>query len=141
MKKVPALLPAVLYYALIFYLSDQPHVRIPISFPLIDKILHTVLYAGFGLCLSFALARFDRKTAAPRYALLILLGLVLGGLDEFHQSFVPGRSPDPADAAADVLGVLIGGMAYRRLSRTAFGRSRPGLFPPPEKSEADPPGI
>jgi hypothetical protein len=138
-KIIPALLPSVLYYALIYFLSAQSNVRIGLDIPMLDKILHTVLYTGFGFCLSYSLVRVDRKAAGPRLIILILLGAVLGGLDEFHQSFVPGRNPDAADAAVDVLGVLFGGLAFRRLGRTVFGRTRLHLYPSLDEVEAPPP--
>jgi VanZ family protein len=136
LKKISALLPSVLYYALIYGLSAQPNVRIGLDIPFLDKILHTMLYTGFGFCLSYSAARFDRKAAAPRFVVLLLLGAALGGLDEFHQSFVPGRNAEWGDAAVDVLGVLLGGLAFRRLGRTAFGKTRLRLYPPTDDAEA-----
>jgi hypothetical protein len=132
LKKLYALLPSVLYYALIYWLSAQPNIRIGLDIPFLDKILHTVLYTGFGFCLSYSAARFDRKAPGPRFVVLFLLGALLGGLDEFHQSFVPGRNADGGDAAVDVLGVLLGGLAFRRLGRTVFGKTRLRLYPSPD---------
>ena len=36
------------------------------------------------------------------------MGALYGGSDEWHQSFVPGRSPTLGDWVADVAGVVLG---------------------------------
>lgn len=105
MRKVSAFLPAALYYGLIYALSDRPIRGIPLLFPLQDKIFHFLLYAVFGLLLIRGVNRV-RAGKAVRFAVLVILGIAAAGLDEFHQSFVPSRTADWADAAADVLGVL-----------------------------------
>jgi VanZ family protein len=40
-------------------------------------------------------------------ALAVLMTAVYGALDEWHQSFVPGRFPERADFYADVLGAAV----------------------------------
>jgi VanZ family protein len=47
---------------------------------------------------------------SPRRAFLlaVVIGSLYGGTDEFHQSFVPGRTADPLDWVADTLGVALG---------------------------------
>lgn len=107
---------------MIFVLSAQPKVRLPLDFPLVDKVLHFILYAGFGLCLAFGISRWDRQGLRSRFGLLAILGIILGGLDEVHQLFVPGRSADIADAAVDVLGILAGGLIVRIWIRSPSGR-------------------
>lgn len=105
---------AVAYLALIFGVSSIPqsplsHTCIKVS----DKIAHMSEYAGFGLLLTVAFRNtLDR---APRWVLMVvvvLIGAVIGALDETYQLTVPGRDRDVLDWAADVLGTLIGtGMA------------------------------
>ena len=44
-----------------------------------------------------------------RWALLAAgLGVLHGGLDEYHQSFVPGRSASAMDVLVDSVGVTLG---------------------------------
>jgi len=45
---------------------------------------------------------------------------VLGGADELHQWFVPGRTSSWGDATADMIGSLLGA-----LIAVAIGRRRP----------------
>ncbi|NIW80004.1 MAG: VanZ family protein, partial [Calditrichae bacterium] len=43
----------------------------------------------------------------------IIIGIVYGISDEYHQSFVPGRFADVVDALADTLGIIIGVLLFR----------------------------
>ena len=71
----------------------------------VDKLVHLCEFGALALV-------FWRpvRDAAPRHpelrvaAVLFLFVTVNGVLDEFHQSFVPGRHASWADAAADALG-------------------------------------
>jgi VanZ family protein len=49
----------------------------------------------------------------------IVLGLcaIAGGLDEGHQSFVPGRVADPLDGLLDLLGAIAGVAFFHVLPR------------------------
>jgi VanZ family protein len=110
-------IPAVLWAAAIYVVSDQPSVSIP-SFRGADKVLHFGAYALLGFLLAHAASA---SGASPRWA--VPLGWLYGASDEFHQSFVPGRSMDPADWAADALGVLAGTFAYSRFQAWRRGRT------------------
>lgn len=46
---------------------------------------------------------------------VIVIGIV-GILDEYHQSFTPGRSGnDPYDWLADVVGGMVGALVFKRV--------------------------
>jgi len=73
-----------------------------------DKTAHMFLYTGFGFLLYFTL----KNSSSPvfrNYATLfaIILGLAYGATDEFHQSFVPGRTESIWDLFADGMGILL----------------------------------
>ncbi len=53
----------------------------------------------------------------------VVLASVYGVTDEFHQSFVPGRMPDPADWAMDTAGALTGAALALAVTRWRAGRS------------------
>jgi len=40
-------------------------------------------------------------------SLMLIVVMLYGGMDEFHQHFVPGRSVDVYDFLADTIGALI----------------------------------
>ena len=70
-----------------------------------DKLVHAGLYAVLGMALGFGRVR---SPMPPPHLVLILVGALYGATDEFHQTFVRGRSPDWADWLADVVGVASG---------------------------------
>ncbi len=104
-----AFLPAAIYAGILFALSAQanPFPFLPPEFLLQDKILHALAYAVLGALLVHG---FLGVGCSPRRALLLAVALAsfYGATDEFHQSFVPGRSPDPLDWVADTLGAALG---------------------------------
>ena len=52
-------------------------------------------------------ARFRGARAIP-HVMMVVIGAFYGASDEWHQRFVPGRSPSLGDWAADVAGVVLG---------------------------------
>lgn len=70
------------------------------------KTAHFCEYALLGFLWAAAL----KAQGASRQGMLLapLAGLVYAGADEWHQSFVPGRSPGLRDVAIDFCGVLAG---------------------------------
>ncbi len=123
-------LPVVGYAGLIFYLSSlsHPDEDLPSWFGAVnDKVIHTVEYGVLGILLY----RAFRWAAWPWWAAnawwLAILGAVLyGATDEIHQSFVPLRSADLADLAADTVGALTLTLGWRRYAErtAAAARSR-----------------
>lgn len=73
-----------------------------------DKAVHMILYAGFGFLLFYTVNNSSNPAFKNHaFLLVIIIGIIYGASDEFHQSFVPGRSASIWDLAADVLGVSI----------------------------------
>lgn len=112
--------PALLYMAAIFAASAQPTLPTP-DLDHSDKVLHFAAYAGLGGLLAYGAA-----PAALGPLPLIAIGSLYGASDEVHQSFVPGRSPDPLDWVADTLGVIAGVLAAHRY----FSRRRARAYAP-----------
>lgn len=96
----------IAYCGLIYYLSSQPALPAPMLFLHQDKIVHF----GFYFILGLIAWRFFGDYIQPR-AVLLVVSLSYcssyGLLDEWHQSFVPGRSADVADWAFDTLGAAV----------------------------------
>jgi VanZ family protein len=79
------------------------------SFPFRDKGVHFVEYGVLALLLAHAARLTWPRHHPARTASLALLATVLWGfLDEVHQGFVPGRSSDALDLAADAAGAVVG---------------------------------
>lgn len=104
---------ALAWAGLIFHESSQsrPLPFLPDAIFTHDKLLHLGAYAVLGALLAGALAR-TRVGALPRAAVVAaLLVSAYGVSDEWHQSYVPGRTADPWDWAADTLGGAAGATA------------------------------
>lgn len=97
---------AAAYGGLIFLASSRPEPLGIQHLPLFaDKAIHAAVYGGLSFVLWKALRGSLRDASARRVALLALgLTTLYGVSDEFHQSFVPGRSADVFDVAADAVG-------------------------------------
>ena len=121
----------------IFYESSQSHVELPaIGLPFfeIDKWLHMGAYAVWAFLFSTAF-RLTAPRLVPWAWLLIsvLAGLVYGASDEFHQLYVPNRSCDIFDWAADGTGALLGTLAHAAWHYRPFLRRTPR--PSPARAE------
>ena len=70
-----------------------------------DKDAHGFLYAGLAVLVLRALARASwRSVTLPLCILAVVVAAGYGATDEFHQRFVPGRTADLLDLAADTVG-------------------------------------
>jgi VanZ family protein len=114
-------LPPLGWAALITYFSSRTGQQLPRWEVMAhDKLLHAGEYGVFGFLLANALG-------LRVWWLAPLLGALFGVLDEYHQSFVPGRNGnDPGDMLADLCGATIGAFAFymfhrlrRRVKRSA----------------------
>ncbi|MFG1691601.1 VanZ family protein [Gemmatimonadota bacterium] len=97
--------PAAIWVAVLFFLSEIDGTSgLSWGFGW-DKVLHFLLYSILGATLAWGWARMRRQV--PHWA-VVSLGVVYGLVDEWHQSFVPGRSPSLGDALADLAGTVAG---------------------------------
>jgi len=116
--------PVVLYAGLVFWLSSQssPLPFLPEGIWSYDKLLHASEYAVLGLLLARAL-RAGGLSPARAFLGALLLGSLFGASDELHQSFVPSRSCDPRDWAADTAGAAAGAVLGARSLRPRRARA------------------
>lgn len=102
---------AVIVWAGVLYmLSAQPGTALPGGFPGMDKIEHAGYFTGGGMCflLGLRLAGLARRKGLA-ILLTVLFCSLVGILDEWHQTFTPGRSGnDVWDWLADTLGGFLG---------------------------------
>ena len=119
--------PVLLYAAAIFIVSGMSRPPLPRSVS--DKSAHTAAYAGFALLTLRAVAGGEwAGVTTGRCVMAAGLVVLYGASDELHQAFVPGRSADVRDLAADAAGAT-GGLAamwlLARLKRLRAVRSEP----------------
>lgn len=110
----------------IFVLSAQPTLPNPpgLNRELLSIAGHFGMYAVLAILVWWALAAFG-LTARQRIAIAFLVAMLYGVSDEWHQSFVPGRHPDPFDLLVDAAGAATGLAIVVRVARRW-----PRLFPP-----------
>lgn len=93
--------------------SGTSNPQLPGDFTVHDKLAHFLV---FGL-LATTLIRLPAFRAGRWWMLLICIAVpsAFGGLDEWHQSWVPGRVMDVMDWLADTLGAATAVLVYRYL--------------------------
>ena len=98
-------LPAPLIMLAIWYLSSQTSVPLPKNIFGVDKIAHCIAYGALSFAVSLWFTR-EQWRAHPWRTLLLVIAIAsfYGLVDEFHQSFVPGRDMSAWDWTADVAG-------------------------------------
>ncbi len=111
------ILGAVCYFGLISILSHIPGETLDgLDWNIWDKAAHFIAYFPLGFLAAMGMSRRPfRFTKMMTVIVGVVLVAALGAVDEFHQSFVPGRFVDSSDALADVLGGSLG---------VVFGSSR-----------------
>jgi VanZ family protein len=116
--------PVLLVMGLIFFFSSLPDPGGPPG-GISDKTAHVLIYAALGASLVRALAG-GRITAMTLTRILFAaaLGTLYGVSDEIHQHFVPPRTPDILDVAADAVGALVGAVLMTLLARLLLRRLR-----------------
>ncbi|GBF76231.1 hypothetical protein PA598K_04683 [Paenibacillus sp. 598K] len=126
-------LPALLWMGVIFWLSSRTGDQLGGIMPWFQKLLpfmqsfdwgHFVAYFILAFLLAYG---FGARALRWRVRLLVVLLCVLYGVsDEYHQSFVDGRTPDANDIRNDGIGALLAMLALSvpmiRRRWTRFGR-------------------
>lgn len=101
-------LPAVSLASAIWWLSSQSRIDTGLELGwwgvLLANSAHGVVFGALAALVHVALSSPGRR----RFAIAVLLVSVYGATDEFHQSFVPGRSPSVLDWWSDTAGAVVG---------------------------------
>ena len=93
--------------ALITYLSSRSQIPdLNQWFENADKVVHFFTYFVLGLCIQFTILSNLKIKYSYVIILVIIIGFAFAYIDEYHQSFVPGRDSSMDDFLADVLGIL-----------------------------------
>jgi VanZ family protein len=111
--------PLVAWMVLIYILSDQPdlpHASGAIADTVIKKGLHAAGYAVLAVLWRRALVA-HRVPRAAAWAFVLTVAYAV--TDEWHQTFVPGRTGRATDVAIDALGACAGLLVVgRRAARS-----------------------
>lgn len=115
MKRYLRFLPALIIVCVIWYFSDQPSLKSNFA-QVIDiflrKSAHMLEYMllYLSLFLAYAPCRVSHMTRATFHELqipVLTTGFYLALLDEWHQSWVFGRTATPQDIGYDSIGFLL----------------------------------
>lgn len=100
--------PALVWMGIIFFLSDRTADELGGWFPFLPDLNwgHLAGYLVLAVLVRFALKRTVATAWPGSWA--VLISLLYGVSDEFHQYFVPSRSPGVKDLAVDAAGALVG---------------------------------
>lgn len=116
-----AWIASALWMGVIFAFSSIPGGSMPAGS--YSGIGHFGGYLVLG-ALYFIALREDRSGWRAVF-LAVLLASAYSVTDEFHQWFVPGRVPDPADWAVDTAGALVGALIALGTTRWLARKSGP----------------
>lgn len=103
----------LLWAAAVWALSSRsdPQADLHWTWEIPDKVEHGIEYAAGGFLAHAAFSSVAGAAAvarrSPALAALVTCA-AWGAVDEIHQGFVPGRTTDPRDLVADVIGVAAG---------------------------------
>jgi VanZ family protein len=115
-------IPGIAWFFIVLYLTCLPGDKLPQinwmnSIPDFDKLVHIGLFGGltFLFCWPFYKSHFNNKKRL-QYFIKIAIAASLWGLTiEFIQKFyIPGRSYDLLDWAADSVGALVSFLFCRK---------------------------
>lgn len=71
-----------------------------------DKIAHFGVYFVLGVLISIAVISNSNKSNLIKIIIISLIGIFFAISDEFHQYYVPNRTPDVFDFIADIIGIV-----------------------------------
>lgn len=113
--------PVILYCCMIFGVSAIPGKQIPDTISVSDKLIHMSEYAILAILVARAVSQTSqRQWGLMCWVLAVAFVAFYGITDEFHQSYVLGRSSDLHDWVADLTGGGFGAAVYlfwKRISR------------------------
>jgi VanZ family protein len=107
-------LPAVVWMGVIFYLSSRTGESLNSLLPLFHLLFPQMqsfnwghFFAYFFLSCTYYWGFLPRASGWKIKVLVVLLCGLYGISDEYHQSFVPGRTPDGMDIRNDMIGAAL----------------------------------
>jgi VanZ family protein len=108
-----AKIPALLCSMGIYYFSSLPQAPfVMTTFQWQDKIFHFFAYFFYGATLALAVHYHLGKNVKKNIPWILIIGCLFALSDEFHQSFVPGRTSEIGDIIADCLGIGMAVLVY-----------------------------
>lgn len=118
-------IPAILVMAVIFKLSASTSSELSWVVLPWDKACHATEYAVLAFCYCLWWKKEDWTAKMKvRIGVVVLLTILYGCSDEFHQRFVEGRSSDVMDVVADTVGGIVGAGVYALIVKIKSRREK-----------------
>lgn len=112
--------PVAAWMAVIFATSSRPLPTYVALLP--DWSTHSGAFAVLSvLCWRALAGGLGAALRGGDAVLAVVFSVAYGVIDEYHQSFVPGRDATAWDVAKDAAGALIGAWLYARVIVPRFG--------------------
>lgn len=99
--------------ALIFIISTIPNLPQP-DFSedegpglRLDYLFHFMAYFILGMLIVIWQIRDDARLPTKTYVIIVVLGVLFGLIDEWHQVMIPGRTFNPMDFYLNAIGFLV----------------------------------
>ncbi len=96
----------LLFCAVIFYASHQPTLLVTLPYQQQDKFVHLLVYAVFATLTWRFFSHWHKPLNIQIIVVLIFVALYAAS-DEYHQSFIVGRTASMLDWLADMLGASL----------------------------------
>ncbi len=109
-RRFLAWLPALAWAGLIFFVSAQPKVtfqRLGFTGQALSVGGHLIVYFVLMILLVLALRASTNLSNKQVYLVAFFIVAIYGLSDEYHQSFVPGRTPTLVDWIVDLSGAVL----------------------------------
>jgi len=101
-------LPALLWAVILLGLTWYPHVEIPdIGLDYKDKIAHIICFGLLALLFCRAVSRFEINRLPKAIKTTLIYCSLFAIIDEWGQSFIPGRFSTFSDGLANLIGVVL----------------------------------
>jgi VanZ family protein len=96
----------ILYCAAIFYASHQPTLLVSLPYQQQDKFVHLLVYAVLATLTWRYLLHWHKPLNIQVIGVITFVALYAAS-DEYHQSFIVGRTASILDWLADILGAIL----------------------------------
>ncbi len=101
-------LPILLASVAIIIASSRQDIQLPdLGLWNTDKLLHLIAYFFYGIFLLIFINGNFKLSKGKTILIAIVVGLLFAASDEWHQSFVPGRTASIYDFIADAIGIAL----------------------------------
>jgi len=116
-------LPLILWVFLIFILSGIPNLKsglVDVYDLILRKAAHIFEYAVLSILILRIGLRKEKNISNRRmvYIITLIFGIFYAFLDEYHQSFIIGRSGNLFDVIIDSIGIVLGSGLYLSVKKS-----------------------